>query len=469
MASFASKKDESFRAYALTASPWRVLLTVCAPLALYEGLHMIFKILDTLMASHIGSDEVSAIAAISQISLMITAIGSGLATGGCIKISEAYGRGDYELVRKRVATVYIMAVIVSLAVAATLIPFAEGFLRLLNTSEHMIQIGAGYFRVEILTLVVSFFNTVYIAIERSRGHAKKILVMNVVIFVAKLALSALFVYVLNYGVMMIAVATLISQLLLLVYALSTMPRDEGAFRFSFRNICLKKQMTWPIVNLAYPVSAEKMLFAGGKVIVNAMSDVYGDLTVGALGISNNIGGLTTGFHAGMFSGASSLISQNRGAGKYKRTLQLFYCLTAINMGIGLAGLLWVTPTLPWLAEVFARSKDAFDPVFCQMIVSIHQWEMLGYITLGLNSSVLALLLGYGYTKLTLILNVARVFVFRVPVLWAFQNFTSMGHEAVGLTMMISNICAGLSALLVAIPVVMKIRRKAKEKLEEETL
>ncbi len=461
MASFVSKKDESFREYALNAPPLKVLFSVCAPLALYEALHMIFKVLDTLMASHIGSDEVSAIACLSQITLMITAIGSGLATGGSIKISEAYGRGDYDAVRKRVATLYTMAVIVSLVVAVTLIPFAEPFLRLLNTSENLIAIGAGYFRIEILTLVVSFFNTVYIAIERSRGHAKKILYLNLLIIVVKLGLSALFVYVLEQGVMMIAVATLISQGLLLLYALITMPRDEGAFRFSPRNIHMKKETVLPVLNLSYPVAAEKMLFAAGKVIVNAMSEFYGDLTVGALGISNNIGGLTTGFHSGMLSGASALVSQNRGAGKYKRTLRLYYWLVALDVAIGAVGIALVSQTLPWLAAVFARSKDAFDPEFCEMIVTIHSWEMLGYITLGFNSATLALLLGYGYTKLTLLLNVARVFVFRVPVLWVLQNFTQLGTEAVGLTMMISNVCAGLSALAVAIPVVRKIYKLSK--------
>ncbi len=469
MASFVSKKDESFRAYALNAAPWKVLLTVCAPLALYEALHMIFKVLDTLMASHIGSDEVSAIACLAQITLMINAVGSGLAVGGSIKISEAYGRGDYDAVRKRVATLYTMAVIVSLVVAATLIPFAESFLRLLNTSENLIAIGVGYFRIEILTLVVSFFNTVYIAIERSRGHARKILYLNLMIIVVKLALSALFVYVLDQGVIMIAVATLISQLLLLGYALLTMPRDEGAFRFSPQNIHMKKTTVLPIVNLSYPVAAEKVLFAAGKVIVNSMCEFYGDLTVGALGISNNIGGLTTGYHTGMLSGASGLISQNRGAGKYRRTLQLYGWLVAVDVGIGVMGVILVSMGLPWLAKIFAQSKDAFDPVFCQMIVDIHQWEMLGYITLGFNSATLALLLGYGYTKLTLILNVARVFVFRVPVLWALQNYTAMGSEAVGVTMMVSNICAGLSALVVAIPVILKIKKLAREKTMEETV
>lgn len=459
MASFVSKKDEAFRDYALNAPPLKVLLSTCAPLALFQALQSIFKILDTMMASHIGSDAVSAVACLNQITLMITALGSGLAIGGCIKISEAYGRGDYELVRRRVATVYALAVMVGVVIVVTLIPFAEPFLRLLNTPQELIDTGVGYFRVEILTLVVTFFNTVYIAIERSRGHAKKILTLNMGIIAVKLSLTALFVYVLNQGVTMIAVATLIGQCVTMVYALITMPRDEGAFRFSLGAISLKKETIGPILNLSYPVSAEKVLFAAGKVTINSMSEMYGPLTVGALGISNNIGGLTTSWHGGFTDGAAPLISQNRGAGKYRRTLQIYFRLLLIDVLIGVLGIALVSATLPWLADIFAQSKENFDPQFRDMIVSIHKWEMLGYITLGVNSATLALLLGYGYTKLTLFLNVVRVFAYRVPVLWAFQQFTDIGAEAVGMTMMISNICVGLTAVVVAIPIVLKIRKK----------
>ena len=462
MALQVSKKDESFRQYALTVSPMRVILSTCLPLALFQALQSIFKILDTMMASHIGSDAVSAVAALGQIALMITALGAGLAVGGSIKISEAYGRGDYEAVRNRVATMYAMAVLVSVVVAVVLIPFAVPFLRLLQTPEDLIQTGVGYFRIEILTLVVNFFNTAYIAIARSRGHAKKILVLNMVIIVVKLSLSAVFVYVMHCGVTMIAVATLIGQVLTLIYAIWTMVRDEGAFRFSLKNIRFKKDTVLPILDLAYPVSAEKVLFQGGKVVVNAMSGVYGGLTVGALGISNNIGGLTTSWHVGFTDGAAPLISQNRGAGRHRRSLQIFWCLLVLDVAIGVIGLGLVSATLPWLAQIFAQSEQEFDQVFCDMIVDIHRWEMLGYITLGFNAAVTALLLGYGYTKLTMLLNVSRVFVFRIPVLWYLQQFTSVGPEAVGITMMVSNVCVGITAVIVAIPVLLKIRRLARE-------
>ena len=162
------------------------------------------------------------------------------------------------------------------------------------------------------------------------------------IIVVKLGLSAFFVYVMHAGVTMIAVATLLGQVLILVYALITMRRDRGAFQFSVQNIRLNWTTIAPILHLSYPVTAEKILFNAGKVIVNAMSGVYGGLTVGALGISNNIGGLTTSLHVGFTDGAAPLISQNRGAGKYRRTLHIYAWLMIVDIVIGVVGLLLVS-------------------------------------------------------------------------------------------------------------------------------
>lgn len=461
MASSVSKRDEAFRDYALAGPAWKVLLSVCLPLALYQALNSVFSIMDTFMASHISADSVSAVAILNQIRVMISAVGGGLAVGGCIKISEAYGRGDYDAVRRQVSTLYALAVVVGVALMAVLVPFARPFLLLLRTPPELVDTGLGYFRIEICSLVVNFFNGVYIAIEKSRGRSRKILLLNLMVIATKLTLTAFFVYVLDSGVMMIAVATLAGHCALFIYALCTMPRDEGAFRFSPGNIELKKRTIFPIFNLSYPVAAEKMLFSAGKVTVNSMAGVYGKLTAGALGISNNIGGLTTGWQSGVQDGAAPLISQNRGAGKYRRTLKLYAWLMVVNVSIGLVGLLLVSQTLPWLAQVFAQSKNQFDPVFRDMIVDIHRFEMLGYVTLGMHSATMALLLGYGYTKLTMTLNVSRVFVFRVPVLWCLQRYTALGPEAVGVTMMVSNISVGVCAILFAIPVIRDILARAR--------
>jgi Na+-driven multidrug efflux pump len=94
-----------------------------------------------------------------------------------------------------------------------------------------------------------------------------------------------------------------------------------------------------------------------------------------------------------------------------------------------------------------------------MIASIYRYEAYGAIPLGINSSVLALLYGFGKTKITLTINFCRVFIFRVPVLWLLQNYTNLGSVSLGLVMAISNTATGLMALIIGIIEIRRICRQ----------
>ena len=82
---------------------------------------------------------------------------------------------------------------------------------------------------------------------------------------------------------------------------------------------------------------EKVAFAFGKTVINAMSKNYGAVTVGALGISNNINGTCTNIQNGFQDGGAAIISQNVGAGNQRRALGTFYRLIVVNAAIGLIG------------------------------------------------------------------------------------------------------------------------------------
>ncbi len=451
-----SEKDRKFREFSLNGSIWKVVLKVGTPLAVYESLNQLFKIFDTMMASYIGSDSVSAVAYLSQINMMLSALGGGLAVGAGIQISAAYGAGDYELVKKRVSSLYAMCVGMGVLVLACILPFKEEFLKLAGTPETLIEIGTAYFVIELFSMVIFFFNNVYIAVERARGSTKKILYLNGVVIILKLALTALFVYGMNGDLIMIAIATLISQGFLFLFALIQIMREgDNVFGLDLRQVTLKRNVTKPMLIQSIPVIIEKIAFAFGKVVVNAMCTIYGATMVGALGVSNNIGGITTNPQNGYQAGTASIISQNMGAGKYKRVLKAFYATLIINVVMGTIFFVLVMWQLTFISGCFAGNDYAFQ----EMIIGIYKYEALGSVILGANAAVLAFLYGIGETKITLVLNFARVFIFRIPVLWAFQNFTNAGERSVGLVMMISNISAGISALMVAIYYVRKIKKR----------
>lgn len=454
MQAFLSKKDEKFREFAQNGKMSKVVLQIGLPLALYQSLNQLFKMLDTLMASHIGSSTVSAVAYLSQINLMLSALGGGLAVGSSIKISEAYGAGEFELVKRRVSTLFAMCAILGGGILLFLAPFTPQFLRLMNTPEEFIAEGSTYFILELVAMVITFFNSVYIAIERVRGNSRRILYLNMSVIVVKLSLTAWFVYGLKGDVTMIAIATILSQLVMLAAAVINLNQGENVFGFSLRAIDFKGEVVKPMVKLSAPVIVEKAAFAMGKVVVNSMSTVYGSLTVGALGISNNIGGITTMPQNGFQECGSAIISQNMGAKKPERALSAFKWTLVINM---LCGLLFMSLSLIFLgplSNLFAKG----DAEFAGMIAEVYRLEAIGAIPLGVNAAVMGMLYGFGKTKITLLMNFCRVFVFRIPVLWALQRFTTLGNVSVGIVMVVSNVCTGILAVIIAAVEIRKICR-----------
>lgn len=450
-----SEKDKAFREFALSGNMWSVVLQVGTPLAIYQSLTQLFKIFDTMMASHISATAVSAVAYLSQLNMMLSALGGGLAIGASIQISAAYGAGDFELVKKRVSTLFAMCGILGAGILAVLIPFAPQFLRLARTPEEFISAGTTYFILELFGMVISFFNNVYIAIERARGNSKRILYLNFVVLAVKLGLTALFVYVLNGDLNMISAATIISQVLLLLAAVKNLDEKGNAFGFSLKSISLSKHVTAPMVRLSIPVIVEKMAFSFGKVVINSMSTIYSALTVGALGVSNNIGGFSTNPQNGFQEGGAAIISQNLGARQVRRALQAFGCVLVINVIVGGVFMSLSLMFLNQISGLFAGN----DAAFSDMIASIYRMEAMGAIPLGINAAVMALLYGFGKTKLTLLINFSRVFLFRVPVLWFLQQFTDLGEVSVGIVMGVSNIATGILAAVVGIVVIYQICRQ----------
>lgn len=448
------RTDEEFRDFALNGNMRRVIAYVSLPLMIYQGLMQIFKILDTVMAAHISTEAVSSIAYISQISFLISAVGTGLSIGGGMKISEAYGAGDYGLVKRRVSTVYALCMISGVIVLA-LIPFAEGFLRLNGTTEGMIAEGTGYFTVELTAIVLNFFNSVYIAVERARGNSRLILRLNILVLSVKLVFTAFFVYVLNGSAVTISAATLISQGIFFLFALRKICDRKSPFGFSLSAVSFSRASALPVIKTSVPAAAERAAFAYGKLIANSMCTVYGDAAVGALGVSNNIGGLSTNLQNGFQDGASSIISQNIGAGKHDRALAAFRETLIINIAIGILFLVLISLKLDVICGLFSGGDDEFK----ELIKSITKYEIPGMVTLGINATVMALLYGYGYTKLTLLLNAARIFVFRVPVLWYLQNYTDLGSESAGIMMLVSNISVGILSAIAAAAVIKRIKKK----------
>ena len=230
------------------------------------------------------------------------------------------------------------------------------------------------------------------------------------------------------------------------------------FKLDF-SVCKK------IAAISFPIFLGKFIFSFGKVSINSMCKAYGPLVVGALGVSNNVNGLATNPINSFEEGTSTIISQNLGAGNEKRALKTFRYSFFMATGLGIIGYILIRFILQdEIIGLYNQNELAEGAAeFLQLIKSIHKYDSLSILALAVNSAVLGVLYGYGKTKMTMILNISRVFVFRIPILWYLQTFhKEIGAEAAGLSMGISNICIAIASLACLGIFLWRIRSKKAE-------
>ncbi len=446
-----------------------VIFSICLPLFIYNFFNTIYSFIDTIMVSNISAEGVSSVAAISQIKELFAALGSGLASGGGILIARAFGANDIEKGKKFVNTLTSLGLIVCI-VLFLCIPFANPILLLCGYPKDLIGIGTGYFIVQLINLAVVLFNSIFISIQKAKGDTKPIFFLNIIAMLIKLGLTSFFIYVVHVdNTIYIALSTLISQIALFIILFLQTNKKDSIFKVNFLKFSFPKDLVKQIIILSLPIFLGKFVFSFGKVSVNAMCAQYGSMVVGALAVSNSICGIATSPLNSFEEGGSTIVSQNLGNNNTKRALQAFVRTLIIAILCGIIGYILIRFVFqPNLISLFSKTKSTGGVIsseeFMALIKSINDYDTLSIPALAINSAVLGVLYGFKKTKLTMIINISRVFLFRIPVLWYLQTFhPEMGAECAGISMGVSNILIAIMSVVVLLIFLYSIKHEHKNK------
>ena len=451
--------ETEFREYSLSGNLYSLIIQIGTPLAVFALFNCLFSILDTMMASHLGTIDVSAVAYLNQLRMILNAIGSGLITGSMILINRAYGAGDNAKVSILMNTLIRLLMALS-ALFILMIPFVPDILRAICTPEEFIKEGALYFRILLIASALNFINLVYINIEKTRGRTGVIMVINIASMVVKLGLSAFFIYILDKGITFIALATLITYALFAAYSLTHIFDRSSIFYVNPRLIFKgKKEYTKSLIGISYPVAIEDSTFSLGKVVVSSLAASYGAEMIGALGISNNMCGIASNFENGFSDASSAIVSQNYGAKKYDRAIKAYVANIVITFTVSLIALAFLFMLDEPLIRLFSTSRSGLDASFHDTISRIFLFDAFSCLGIALNGAGMDFLLGLGRTKITLVLNFVKIFVLRIPVLFILQRFISDGATALGIMMLISNVGVSIPTTIICACVSAKLLRK----------
>ena len=446
-----SEKDRIRRERILNGSLLGAIVSICAPIFLYNLFNSFYSVIDAVVVAKIDPTSVSAVAMLSQINHLLSSLGSGVAAGGGIIVARLFGAGEMDDARRHSNQIISLSSIIVAILLAVCMPLALPIMRLSGVPDELIAIGTGYFMVQIVTLAFMFYNSVFMAMQKAKGNTKIMFWLNIMAMIIKLSLSLLFIWGMGKrDIMWVAVATLIGQAAMFAVLLLMMLERDNVFVIRFDEFRLSPSVCKRVFAISFPIFLGKFIFSFGKVSVNGMCKAYGPLVVGALGVSNNMNGLATTPINSFEEGTSTIISQNLGAGNKARALKTFKDSFILSTSLGILGYILIRFLLQdQIIGLYNQNEMAEGAAeFLALIKSIHRYDSLSILALAVNAAVLGVLYGFGKTKMTMILNISRVFVFRIPVLWYLQTFhKEIGAEAAGISMGISNIGIAITSIL----------------------
>lgn len=421
---------------------FKTLIILALPLALYNIFNYIYGFIDIMMVAHIGSSEVSSVVFIDQIKTGITAFGAGIAASGTVIVARYYGAGDIKGARKSAGLTFLLAVVISLIVVFLTVGFGPVILKSLGANEDIINTGLTYYNWNMIATSIMAVNSVFIGLEKAKGNTRIILILNVIMMLIKLLVSALFVYVLGGGINELSLATVIAQSSLMIFSIYFMFSKRNVFKIRFREIELDKELIMDILILAIPIFLGRFLFSMGKVVVNVIALNYHPYAVGAIGIAYKLEGVLGTIVPVFGESQMSVVSQNIGNKNLPRAIKTFKFTFYIASVVVVVGLLVNILLAPYILKVFNLTLEETN-----MVMMIYKWERYTIISSGLIEVVSGFFLGFKKTNVTFFLSMIRIFLFRVPILYAFFLYLPNTFEHIGMAMFISNSLTAIVGLL----------------------
>ena len=292
-----------------------VLTTLAVPIMASSLLQFTYNIVDMLWVGRLGSNAVASIGSSSFFIGLGYAINSLVVIGTGIKVSHALGKNDNKEAREYVNSGILINIIIGLLYSLSLILLGKVFISFLNINNHIVEINSyRYLLLNSPTMFFTFFNLLYTRIFNSYGNNRDALKITAIGIIVNIVLDPIFIYTLNFEVQGAAIATLISQLIMLILFKI---KSNGILKYDFK-LGYKYEKLITIIKLGFPMAFQRVLFTIVNIILAKIIAIYGSDAIAAQKIGLQIESITYMVIGGLNGAISSFTGQNFGAKKIER-------------------------------------------------------------------------------------------------------------------------------------------------------
>ena len=378
---------------------WKELLLFSLPIMAGQFLQQLYNTVDSIVVSSYGgaTREIcnamfAAVGSCTSLIFLFLAISLGLANGGGVLVAQLYGAKREEELRRAASTLLITQAALGAALAVFGCLGANmlvvGLMRVTDAASRDYAIE--YFAIYAVGLVFQYVYNAVAGILRAVGDSKASMYFLIVSAVLNTVLDLWFVISFGWGVVGVAVATVIAQAVCAAFSIFYMFRRYPIFRFRRSEFVFDTDKFRLCLKLGIPAIIQQAVVSLGNVFIQRLVNSFGQVTMSAFNAGNRMESYALIPIFGMNNAEASFTGQNVGAMKYDRVKGAWRYGTLMSCAMSLV----IAAALYFLAPDFARLFSLDGEALAQA-VEYQRWMSCCIILFATYMPTTGLLQGAG--------------------------------------------------------------------------
>ena len=160
------------------------LFRLTAPIALQNLITFSLGLIDTLMVSQLGNNEMAAVKTANVPVFLLISIVFGVQSGVGILISQYWGKRDHQNISRAIGVAAGLGVGLALVIALALFFWPVQIMDLMSNEHQLSVLGAPYLRIIGFSYVFNMLSSIYVSAQRSvenSGFGMKLFGMSTVL------------------------------------------------------------------------------------------------------------------------------------------------------------------------------------------------------------------------------------------------------------------------------------------------
>ncbi|MBR6958029.1 MAG: polysaccharide biosynthesis C-terminal domain-containing protein, partial [Erysipelotrichaceae bacterium] len=224
-----------------------------------------------IVGNYVSKEALSAVSACSSILQIANFFFYGVSTACGILTSTSYGANDKEKLNNVVQTSLIVSVAVGIGLTTLGEVFTPQLMAFSNITGSIYPIAEKYLRIYMLGNVFVFLYNISFFILRSMGDSRSPLYYLMMSCGLNIVLGVIFVRYINLSVVGVALATIISQMIVVVFALRLLMRMKDVLTFDWKHMHINWPLAQEMARLGIPAAIQNMLLSLPTLLYSPMS------------------------------------------------------------------------------------------------------------------------------------------------------------------------------------------------------